>query len=336
MRYNDVRDGTDVVEDVLRKYQAAWRQKGLVMDDGLFPDWWMVKQDHILPARDLSFTAWAGAFMNSWNSDLVKPLYARQSQGFITNVDGQVRLQPMLVANAYRKAATSHASTTASGTASDPKALCDAVDEAKLYLSNPDNPRSPFPYTTPTWGYVVQWLSELGKRQELEGLLDYADQRLNPTWENGGLYYPRNDRPFDVSMEWLHMDPFSGNAAIGYARLNVEDGQRQMWERPWSKESVQAQPWVDGLDFGKVAVTRGVWDSAASALIVTVKGWDFDNAPAEVAVAPVAKNLPAGRYTVYVRASVACEVDVDDGGSIAAREELVKSGEEVDFVFVAV
>jgi hypothetical protein len=28
------------------------------------------------------------------------------------------------------------------------------------------------------------------------------------------------------------MDPFSGNAVIGYARLNVPDGQKVMWEHP--------------------------------------------------------------------------------------------------------
>jgi hypothetical protein len=62
--------------------------------------------------------------------------------------------------------------------------------------------------------------------------LAYADENLDPVWEKGGLYYPRNDKLENGEPKWTHMDPFSGNAAIGYSRLNVRDGQKKMWDRP--------------------------------------------------------------------------------------------------------
>ncbi|KAJ5368782.1 uncharacterized protein N7496_008542 [Penicillium cataractarum] len=108
-----------------------------------------------------------------------------------------------------------------------------------------------FPYNQPTLGYVIKWLSELGKTTELDGLLAYADKHLQPTWENGGLYYPRNDIATDEEGHWTHMDPFSGNSAIGYARLNVENGQKIMMHAPWTKETLVDRPFVDGLDLSQ-------------------------------------------------------------------------------------
>ncbi len=75
-------------------------------------------------------------------------------------------------------------------------------------------------------------LSEVGTENELSGLLKYVDKNLNPSSQNGGLYYPRDDRLQDKEGNWAHIDPFLGNAAIGYARLNIKDGQQGIWEKP--------------------------------------------------------------------------------------------------------
>ncbi|KAH6613841.1 hypothetical protein C7974DRAFT_437228 [Boeremia exigua] len=333
MRYNDVRDGTNTVDGVIRQYKAAWEEKGMILDDGLFPDWLMIKQDQIVPAKDLGFTAWAGAFMSAWNAELVQSLYPRQSSGFLTNIDGQVRLHPALIASVYRKVATSDAATTANGTSSDKRILSVAVTEAQAALADPQRPVDVMPYLTPTFGYVVKWLSELGKQEELKGLLEYADEMLKPTWEHGGLYYPRNDTPFDQDLRWLRMDRFTGNAAIAYARLNIAGGQNKMWENPWGREYHRTQPWVDGIDLGNVAVLRGVWDTQTKSLVVTVQGWDFENAPLKVTLSPVAMNLPAGRYALYIRGLLASELNICTSGSFQARTEVIKKGEEVDFIF---
>jgi hypothetical protein len=58
MRYNDVRDGTKVAEEVLSKYTAAWKDKGMTGENGLFISWYAPKQGTKKPAADIGFTAW--------------------------------------------------------------------------------------------------------------------------------------------------------------------------------------------------------------------------------------------------------------------------------------
>jgi hypothetical protein len=169
--------------------------------------------------------------MNTWNSNLVKSLYEKQSLGFITVIDGQVRLHDPVVAGIYRDLI-----------GADNFPPHDAAILAKAREMAKSVPPAKFPYSQPTFGYVAQWLSEMGRTTELQGLLDFADRNLRPTWENGGLFYPRNDTRIDESGEWALMDPFSGNAAIGYARLNVTDGQKKMWDKPLTRDFPATQP----------------------------------------------------------------------------------------------
>lgn len=68
MRYNDVRNGTHVADEVIDKYKKAWNKAGMVQPDGLFADWIMIKQQFVVPPKDAShgsippreigFTAW--------------------------------------------------------------------------------------------------------------------------------------------------------------------------------------------------------------------------------------------------------------------------------------
>ncbi|EFQ28175.1 uncharacterized protein GLRG_03319 [Colletotrichum graminicola M1.001] len=263
---------------------AAWDKKGLVGPDGLLPDFWMVRQNVTLPARDPAWTAWGCVFMNAWNSAFVRSHFDEQSLGHVTNTGGEVRLNQPPVAAEFRKIVKEHvASPTSRAT----------LETARR---------------TPTFGYVAQWLSEMGKDAALEGLLEYADKNLGPTWERGGLYYPRNDQRFDGELEWTHMDPFSGNAAIGYARLNVEDGQRIMWERPWTAEAVASRPHVDGVDF-----PRGDWDPASGLLVLTVRTWDGG----AKAIRPVVKGLEPGPWDVFVGGELAVSRVLSAGEDIA-------------------
>lgn len=257
--------------------------------------------------------------MNTWNSDLVRAGFTKQSAGFITKIDGQVELQHPIVANAYR-------AIIAEQQVSPKKALRKARE---YYKSNHGSPS--FPYNEPTFGYVIQWLSELGQNEELEGLLAYADTHLNATWDNGGLFYPRNDQATDSDGAWTHMDPFSGNAAIGYARLNVEDGQKKMWERPWTKEYLATQPWIDGLDFSQgVDCLRGVWDKWAAAMIVTVREW----AGKGTRLGFVVRGLPAGTWMLYQGKDAPVKHEVVTGQESILVEAELGAGEEVDFVIM--
>jgi hypothetical protein len=57
---------------------------------------------------------------------------------------------------------------------------------------------------------------------------------MRPTVDEGGLFYPREDRSVDAAGRMTYMDPLTGNALIAYARINVVDGMRAMYERPWT------------------------------------------------------------------------------------------------------
>src|SRR5690606_13474112 len=46
----------------------------------------------------------------------------------------------------------------------------------------------------PDVGTIAMFLSEMGDATTLEALLAHADKHMQPTWERGGLFYPRNDQ----------------------------------------------------------------------------------------------------------------------------------------------
>jgi hypothetical protein len=238
----------------------------MVASNGLLVDWYRPKQDDMIPPRNVGFTAWAGAFMNSWNSQQVHSSYPSQSLGFLTRISPvQVKLNPPLLANAIRNLVHSENLDP-----NDPATL----ERAKDVVSKlPPKPQPPF--QQPTFGYVAEWVSEIGDTEILQGLLNHADQFMNPTWENGGLYYPRNDQREDKDENLVFVDPFTGNGAIGYARLNVPGGQKMMWERPWTKGEVESKPYIDGIEFESgVDVLRGVWIEEEEAMVLTVRTWD--------------------------------------------------------------
>lgn len=293
-------------------------------------------------------TSRAASFMNAWNPDLVSSLYPKQMPGFVTNISGRVRLQPPVVAKHYRQILSQSAPKLP---ADSQEMLSNAISLAKADIASA--PAPPFPYTKPSFGYVTQWLSELGQADLLDGLLAYADAELDPTWDNGGLYYPRNDVPFvftegqgDEGIKWTHISPYCGNAAIGYARLNVKDGQRVMYEKPFTREQLALTPWIDNLDFSTagVSVLRGVWDPEHLALVLTVKGWDFVSSarqplPEKVCINPTARNLPSGTWAVYVDGKLAGSKDITKeqsaGGEFSHKLD-VKRGQEIDIVFMKV
>ncbi|PGH09437.1 hypothetical protein GX51_00542 [Blastomyces parvus] len=152
----------------------------------------------------------------------------------------------------------------------------------------------------------------------------------------GGLYYPRHDTVINEVGEWTFLDPFSGNAAIGYARLNVEDGQRKMWEAPWTREVLAGRPWVNGLDLGHgVDCLRGSWadedvvaGAGAGAIIVTLRNWEGKENTVEFVV----RNLPKANWGVYERGCLVEEREVGDGGSIDIKSAAFGSGEGADIV----
>lgn len=257
--------------------------------------------------------------MNAWNPDL-RSYYDQQNLGFLTNFDGKTRLHATKVAFTFRKVVSEEGADP-----NDPKTL----QQAQKLSDDLPGPRIPF--ETLNWLSFTMMLSELGKHKELNDLLEYADTFLNPTWENGGLYYPRNDTLMDENYNLIHVEPHSGNSGIGYARLNVENGQRKMWQQPWTRELLGGRPWVDDVSLGDdVDFLRGIWDDAEKAMILTLRRWRGKDEPLTLTI----KDLPAGRWAVYTQDELKKEVTLNAVGDIHIEE--VVGLKEVDIVVVQV
>lgn len=92
------------------------------------------------------------------------------------------------------------------------------------------------------------------------------------------------------------MDPVSSNTAIGHARLNVPDGQKVMWEHPWTKEDIASRSWIDNVDLGDgVDALRRFWDEERHVMVASWRTWDGR----VMQVKPV-RSLEEGVYGVYV------------------------------------
>jgi len=260
--------------------------------------------------------------MNSWNSEFVRSSFDKQAMGFITNAEGKIEIHHPAVGTEIRRLVIEEGACVDSP---------ETVQRAReSFLAN--SKKSGFRYMQPLFGYVVEWLSELGKTTELNALLAYADTRFNPAWEKGGLFYPRNDQIVDEDGEWTFVDPFSGNAAIGYARLNVEDGQKKMWESPWTRQEVAGRPWVDDIDFSQgVDCLRGCWDEELNAMVITLRSWNGKTNFINFSV----RILDKGSWAVYERDNlVAVHQLMKQGGDIQVKGSIGPS-EEVDFVVLS-
>ncbi|KAM0446046.1 hypothetical protein ACHAO4_009491 [Trichoderma viride] len=314
MRVNDVRNGGNVADEVLAKYKAAWQKKGMMGKDGLLRDAYRIKQDSPVDAFDIGFPAWAAAHM-AWNVEQMEDLYPKMAHGYLTRIGDRVNINPDPVARAIRKL-----------TAENPNSDADEIHAKARELTAKASPRYPA-FMHPVYGWVIEWAAEVGPTEDLNGLLKHADQFLGPQWDNGGLFYPRNDIQYDSNDNHVYVEPFTGNAGIAYARLTVKRGQATMWNKPWTKEHVRTMPWIDGvsLDSG-VDTLAGSWNEEKGALFASFRTWHGKS----VGVEPVFKQLPVGRYGVYVNGSFRKEAVVGVGEDV--KMELEVAGYETDVV----
>lgn len=117
------------------------------------------------------------------------------------------------------------------------------------------------------WGWTALTLSE---RQDprLKELLAYVDANMNPTWRDGGLYYPVRYETW-VDDKFVGVTPTSGNVNFAYARLNVEDGLHKLYASQWGADHF-GEPNLSDVS-RDVDVIRGVFLQDKQALVVTVR-----------------------------------------------------------------
>lgn len=258
--------------------------------------------------------------MNSWNSATVHSLYDSQTLGYLTKTNGTTQLQPTRVAGAFRRLVLERGADPTSS-----QTLAKAREECHEFIS------TRFPYETISWGCFTQMLSELGKHDELRDLLDYADAKLKPTWENGGLFYPRNDQLWDSDCNLTHMEPHSGNSGIACARLNVEDGQRKMWENPWTKVLLASRPWIDDISYADgVDFLRAIWDQESRAMVVTLRRWTTDASDFAFSV----RNLTMARWGIYINQVLSDVKVLEADGCVQVSGAI--GPDEIDIIIAAI
>ncbi|MDS7595440.1 hypothetical protein [Agrobacterium tumefaciens] len=204
-RLHDLIYGGNVAEEVTREYEAAWREFGRVGQHGHYHI--MLAEDTKQPRENSAgypwVDAWLGTLMNMWNRDFVTENYPHQIKDYLIKYDDGLR-------------------------------SIRSTPRPSIRGETVVNDDSDF-------GWVTTWASEMGDEETLSGLLEYADRYLSPTWQNGGLYYPRDDRESDAFGNRLLVEPQTGNVLLGYARLNIPDGLWKLYNEPWSKKRF-AQP----------------------------------------------------------------------------------------------
>jgi hypothetical protein len=256
------------------------------------------------------------AFM-PWNYDMIKSMYPSAGAGFIYRVDNRINLHPPVVSAAIREMVKKEGSDANSK---------DVIEKAREITAG--KRQSMKPYLSPTFGYISQWLSEVAGSADLDALLLHADTYLNPSWSDGGFYYSRCDVGWDANGNYTYVDPYTGNAAIGYARLNVQNGQKTMWDHPWTKEDVETRPWIGEAGFEQnVDCLRGKWDEEKRAMVATFRSWDGTRR----GIRPVIHTLPLGTYGVYVNGELE-KVAVVTAASPSATIELEVGEQETDLV----
>lgn len=71
------------------------------------------------------------------------------------------------------------------------------------------------------------------------------------------------------------MERHSGNAAVWYARLDIEGGQKKMLDEPWTQQEVVRS--VVGRGSGVEewsGLFEGVWSKGEKGVVVGMRSWD--------------------------------------------------------------
>tara|TARA_R110002096_G_scaffold17317_2_gene60109 strand:+ start:1737 stop:3317 length:1581 start_codon:yes stop_codon:yes gene_type:complete len=199
-RCEDFIKGTSRADEVTEGYLKAWDEFGLTGENG--HSIVNIAHDSRTPIPNalpwLWSDAWLAALMHAWNPEHVRNTYPGQLEEFlIPGPDGTCAIR-----------------------------LWEPID-LRGSMETID---------TADFGWAAAAASELGDEATLSGLLSHADRYMNPTWPNGGLYYPRNDTRYDEDGILRQVEPITTNALLPYARLNVANGLREFYTRPWTSD----------------------------------------------------------------------------------------------------
>ena len=160
--------------------------------------------------------------------------------------------------------------------------LPDGTETVKLAKSDPSYSQD--------HGFMAALAAEVGDTKTQQAFLAYADRYYGPKWDGDAYYYPTQvafKYDGDGPNVWRRVQPLSGNALLALARLTPKDGMYNIFNKPFNAQHF-ADPYISGVAFPQIQVTRAIYDPAAKALIVTLapgatagtggaSGWTFNN-----------------------------------------------------------
>ncbi|MEW5809724.1 MAG: hypothetical protein AB1925_09735 [Actinomycetota bacterium] len=281
-RMNDLVNGGRMADEVTTSYEKVWTDLGRLDSTGHYNMMRLQDSGTVLPnaASAPWIDAWCGTLMNMWNREFVRANYPRQIKDFVLDLaDGL-------------------------------KTIVD-VPPGQIMGQTVENDTCDF-------GWVATWASEMGDHELLEGLLAYADRYMNPTWLNGGLFYPRNDTKRDEAGNLIGMEPLTGNALLAYARLNVPDGLWKLYNHPWGVEH-HNEPNLTAVG-DDISVSQARFDAERNTLTFRVQRHAERHGDGAITI----NNIVNGRCHLAVdgrdisdtsNADTSC-VDVDPRGSV--------------------
>lgn len=228
-RLHDMIYGGETAREVTEGYLKAWSDFGIVNANGHY-SMMVMEEERVVVAPDSAWNDfWLGSLMHAWNPVLVKA-------NFATQIDRWARPGPgdtLYIA--------------------PPAMMAENEDLASAR----------------DFGWAAVCASEVGDIETRDRLLAYADSYLHARWTDGGYHYARHDRLYDDDGLFRCMDPHTGNALLGYARLNVPDGLRMLYDDPWGPDH-HREPALDDLP-ENIDVTVGRFDRDENRLAIRLE-----------------------------------------------------------------
>jgi hypothetical protein len=240
-RFHDMVYGGSLAKEVTDGYLKAWSDFGVLNGTGHFNMMVQEKERSVIsPPNGAPWSDfWVASLMHAWNPAFVEEHYPRHiAQWSIDGPDGTLTIRP----------------------------------------AAPLAPGSTAPSSARDFGWAAVCAAEVGDHDTLERLLAYADRFLQPSWRDGGYYYPRRDEEFDDAGRPIAMDPHTGNALLSYARLNVPNGMRKLYDDPWATREHFDEPVL--VDMSPALDVRSAWFVADQSRLTLTLGPLPGQAPA--------------------------------------------------------
>lgn len=262
LKWQDSRTGGSRADETAAGHFKAWERFGAYKRGEETPFLWMAAQNKISPARvpgsndEIPGRFYVASPWSYWALHAANQDYAQSTYDYVTaaaldrDEDGS-----LVIIN--EKEMTADGKRYGRGA----KVLAGERAPGVRHYSERDSRHAGI------WGWFSLILSE-GGDPRLPEILDYVDRNMNPTWKDGGLYYPRNEHTW-VDGKFVGVTPLSGNANFAYARLNRKDGLNKLYFADWAKTRL-AQPNLAEVS-RYIDIARAVFLPDCNVLVITAR-----------------------------------------------------------------